>query len=63
MLNEYERYKIKGYIHILQNSIPNGRHVHLVKQKLTVLRICLEMNLPLKLECENRIKKIIRKMY
>lgn len=63
MLNEHETFKIKGYIDILRHSIPNGRYIHLLKQKLTVLQMCLEMNLPLKPEYEERIKQVIRKLY
>lgn len=51
-----------GYKRILERTVPCGRHVHEVKQKLTVLGLRLRLGLDIDQKYETAIRRLIRKL-
>lgn len=62
-MTEAEHYKVKGYIALLETAEPNGRLVHRVRNKITVLRLQLYTGMPIAPAYETEIKALIRELY
>lgn len=54
---------IKGYINLLEKSPCNGATVHLVKQFSTVLALKLRLDTDISEDYEEKVKKLIRRIY
>lgn len=59
--NEY--YTIKGYIAILEAASPNGRYVHKIRNKISGLRLSLDMQTSLPNGYEYEVRKLIDSIF
>jgi hypothetical protein len=62
-LSEARFYQLKGYYNLLETAPPNGRLVHDIKQKMTVLAICIQAGFDVESRHEEEIKDMIRDLY
>lgn len=62
-LKEDRRWLLLGYLEMLEKCPPNGRIVHNAVQKITVLRLCLQLSVDIDTKAEEQIKGIIKELY
>lgn len=58
-----DKFKILGYINLLEAAQPNGRHIHSVRNKLTALKMLLLNQVTFTVEYELQVKDLIHKLY
>ena len=62
-MNDNDKYKLMGYLNILERMPPNGRTIHQVKNKIQGLRLLLDGQVQIQPEYEEAVKQLIRKNY